>query len=162
MHSISSLGHAWGQFLSEHHWQAFGTLTFADPVNDEQGRRAATAWLTRLQSMAELSPHVYAFIGFERGPATDLVHCHLLLGGLLPRRGQRPGRSAMRTLLTIARGEWQHGVLVEIEPYDPKRGGAWYVTKFPNGGEILGRMSRHRHHLPRQFRAHSDQALPSQ
>lgn len=139
---------AWGPFLSKFHWQAFVTLTFRIPASDELGHSACHDWLTRLRSMPELSPNIYAFAGFERGRAGNLLHCHLLLGGLLPRRGQRPGLDRFCTLLALARAEWQHG-RIDIQPYDSKRGAAWYVSKFPDGGEIVGRASKHRRRLPR-------------
>ena len=136
-----------GNFLSQYHWQFFATATFATPQTVEVARADVVAWLSALGSSA------YAYVAFERGPAGGRTHCHALLGGLFRGAGNRAGLRTQTEVLSQVREAWMNGVIV-AHPYDPSRGAAWYVSKFPADGEVFGVMRRHcphrKNHCPRQ------------
>jgi hypothetical protein len=132
---ISRLSRSWGEFLREFHWQLFATATFARPVSATYGVDSAREWI------GSLGNDVYAFVGHERGRVGDRIHCHALIGGLFA-----ASRNAKdERLLAAARvsDAWQHGQ-VQVVPYDPKRGAAFYVSKSPDDGDMIGQWQRHR------------------
>lgn len=134
-----------GDWLSRFHWQAFVTPTFRFPVKETQARSAVEGWLRKLGS------HVYAYVAYEEGKAGGRTHVHALIGGLVPRgRDTATGIHHLKLSLTRLRRAWRHGHEdvdgnVKVEQYDPRRGAAWYVAKFPYDGELLGgQPTRHR------------------
>ena len=127
----------WGRFLSGFHWQAFATPTFRKTVTLEHARLATTQWI------AALGPEVYAYIAYEQGVAGGRTHCHALIGGMYEGSRERVGLHRGRIAIRHAKRTWRHGN-IKIEPYDAKRGAAWYVAKYPDQGEIVGTFKRHR------------------
>lgn len=136
MTSEATHEYQWGSFLSQFHWQGFATLTFKQPVSSTFAERAVAEWVT------EAAEHAYGYVGFEKGWGGGRLHCHALLGGIYS--GPRSDtRQSLFTALTVAKSDWRHGHIQTL-PYDPKRGAAWYVSKQPDNGIIIGTLSRHR------------------
>lgn len=113
-----------GNFLTDFDWQLYATPTFRFPVTFTQAQRVVGEWV------AKFGPQAYAFAGYQKGEAGGRTHAHLLVGGLV---GQIAKTRAGRL--------WKSGN-IKIEPYDPNRGAAWYVSTFPEGGEIIGTLVR--------------------
>jgi len=132
-----------GDFLFQFHWQVFVTLTFASTCTSAAAHVAIMEWLPKL------GPDVYAYVGYEKGPAGGRIHCHALVGGLF--RGSRDLNrlELQRDAVAMAKRSWRLGD-VDALPYDPKKGAAWYVSKYSNDGEVIGVMKRHRPHRRRQ------------
>lgn len=126
-----------GVFLSGFHWQAYCTPTFKYPVNGEYARRAAHKWL------ATLGPDVFAYVAYEQGKAGGRTHLHALLGGLGPSPVTHSGLNTRALAIKNVKRSWTHGD-IQLDQYDARRGACWYLSKFPNDGEIIGVMKRHR------------------
>lgn len=92
---------------------------------------------------------VYAYVTYERGAAGGRTHCHALVGGVFEPARRRSGLSIEGLAIKRMERLWRRGN-IKIESFDPKRGACWYVAKFPNSGEIIGQMRRHR---PRRRRS---------
>jgi hypothetical protein len=139
----------WGAFLSQFHWQVFVTPTFKKLVTRSEAKVAITKWIR------EMGEDVYAYVAYEEGTAGGRTHCHALLGGLPTDDKERTRLHLLR--LCIHRAEWswtwklKRGE-IKIDRYDPTRGAAWYVAKFPADGEIIGTMKRHTGHRKRRKR----------
>lgn len=145
MENRSSLVRALGAFLSEFHWQVYATPTFRSPVTFALAQHSAERWLKTL------GPEVYAYVAYEKGEAGGRTHCHALIGGLYEGLRQQTGLDRRQLALQVMKRAWKLGD-VSAEWYDPKRGAAWYVAKFPNDGEIIGVMKRHKPHRKRRRR----------
>jgi len=131
---------SWGHWLSQFHWQLYGTLTFKLPVSQQLASSVVHKWLDALPDGR------YAWVGHERGDAGDRAHCHVLVGGLYVGSGiQSDQPSPIASVVCRARSLWRWGN-AELVPYDPRRGAAWYVTKCPDEGEIIGVLRRHKKH----------------
>lgn len=139
----------WGAFLSQFHWQAYATPTFKRLVTRSEAQSAITRWI------GEMGEGVYAYVAYEEGTAGGRTHCHTLLGGMPNEEETRTRLHLLR--LDILRAEWswkrrwKQGD-IQIEQYDPLRGAAWYVSKFPADAEIIGTMRRHHVHRKRRKR----------
>ena len=134
---------ALGDWLAQFHWQVFATPTFRFPVGREQAHMAVDAWLRKM------GPDVYAYVAYEEGKVGGRLHLHALIGGLVPRDAGGKGIHHLALSLKRLRRAWRHGHEdvdgnVRAERYDPQRGAAWYVAKWPDEGELLGRPKRHR------------------
>ena len=99
------------QLLSRIRWDVYVTLTFADPASFPFARRAAERFVTRF------GPHAYAYVSFERGGHGQLVHAHLLLGGL------------DRTAKEEGWRKWRYG-RIGWSKYRPGGGAEHYVPKY--------------------------------
>jgi hypothetical protein len=137
-----------GRFLAQHHWQAFATMTFKVAVTLEEAIYATTSWIR------SLGASVYAYLAPERGGLGDRIHCHALIGGMYRGDGKKTGTDLKLLALRHAERLWRqerhntrepHGHIV-IEDFEPRRGAAWYVSKFPDDGQIIGTMQRHHGH----------------
>lgn len=133
----------WGAFLSHFHWQAFATPTFKRLVTKAEARNAIMRWL------GEMGEDVYAYVAYEEGTAGGRTHCHALVGGLPTKDEKRTRLHLLRLCIHRAawswKWRWKKGE-IKIDQYDPTRGAAWYVAKFPADGEIIGTMRRHHPH----------------
>lgn len=130
---------AWGQWLSDSwDWDWWVTLTF-DPVTLDKGGKFAPGsathtqvgwqrsssswdrWLERQVAPVRLSQErqPFWFRGREPNPNRRGTHFHALVGNV---RGLSR-RAAFTDWFT------HHGV-ARIEPYDPRRGAGFYVTKY--------------------------------
>jgi hypothetical protein len=143
-----------GKFIAQHHWQAFATLTFKVAVSLEEALAATTSWLRGLGAS------VYAYLAPERGDFRGRAHCHVLIGGMYRGDGKKAGLDLKHVALRHAERMWKqeaanghepHGGIV-IEDYEPSRGAAWYVSKLPADGQIIGTMQRHHGHRSRRKR----------
>lgn len=129
-----------GEWLAGFHWQAYATLTFRVPAT------YATAATAAQSLLAALGPAAYGYIAYERGLAGGRTHMHALLGGLVVAAGDHypphDGFPHLAVALQRVATLWHRGN-VKIERYNPRRGAAWYLAKFPESGEILGSPRRH-------------------
>ena len=124
----------WGRWLSESwEWSWFVTLTF-DPSLVRSGTRTMWGWdasnrafdrfLTQLTPQARGSQGLSGSLWWVRGrePHHDSggTHFHALIGGLEPTVSRRAAWEWWKVRCGINR----------IEPYDPARGAAHYLTKY--------------------------------
>jgi hypothetical protein len=124
----------WGRWLSEGwDWSWFVTLTF-DPQKVRAGTRTQWGWSASNraweQFMEQLTPQARGSQGLSgqlwwvrgREPHHDSggTHFHALIGGIEPSVSRRDAWSWWKSRVGINR----------IEPYDPTRGAAHYLTKY--------------------------------
>lgn len=127
-----------GDYLSKFHWQAYATPTFRCEVTQRAAKELVESWLS------DLAPEVYAYIAYERGELGGRTHCHVLLGGLFGAVEKGAARLRYLSLSTKRAGRrWKCGN-IKIDVYDPRRGAAWYVAKFPEEGEFFRTPRRQR------------------
>ncbi len=118
--ALPPLQAAWGEFLRPHPWAWFVTLTFADPVHPEQANKRFRRWIAALERHPDRCAHgpiVWAR-GDER-QRRQVVHFHALLAGV-----EKIQIFAAINLWRRIGGGW-----ARIEPYDPSRGGEFYIAK---------------------------------
>lgn len=133
-HTTDDLREGWARFLCGFRWDYVLTPTSRYPMTRAQFAAAVRAWLRRC------GPRAYAALVLEHGKAGGLIHGHGLLGGI----GRHPLR---RTFLQQA---WRRGNLL-LEPYDPRRGWAFYLVKGrPIAVDLYGTLQPYR---PRRGRA---------
>ena len=101
---------ALAQLLSRIRWDIYATLTFTTSASYPFARRAAERFVTRFGSAA------YAFVSYERGGHGQLVHAHLLIGGL-DQEAKEDGSE-----------EWHYGRIAWSQ-YRPGGGAEHYVAK---------------------------------
>jgi len=94
-------------------WHSFVTLTFAHPNSEEAALLHFRRWIRRVEQRAKKG--VGWFVVLERG-AAGLLHVHVLL---VHTDHMYPGALGKA---------WRCG-RVEVTPYDPSRGAAYYLTK---------------------------------
>ncbi len=127
---------SWGDWLSRTwSWDWWVTLTY-DPrkVEAASSTHTATGWAASQRdwtrwlgesvgdaaSAESVLPGVYWLRGREPNPWRYGTHFHALIGGV-------PTGTSRR----LAWEKWfePHG-MARIEPYDPRRGAGWYVSKY--------------------------------
>ena len=114
-----------GDFLTYFDWSIYTILTFAYSVNeDDHARRVGEEFIEGFGSKA------FAFIAAEKGDAGGRFHLHMLIGGLSEIAKNRGAR------------RWHHGVVKKWEGYNPEGRAAWYVSKWPETSEFVGRLQR--------------------
>ena len=115
---------AWGTFLQPHPWDLFVTLTFANPVHPEQGRKRFLRWITALERhpARRANGAVVCERGYEH-QRRHVIHYHLLLAGV----DGIPIFAAIHAWHRIGEGG------ADIRRYSPGRGGAFYIAK---GGDV--------------------------
>lgn len=116
----SSLTEAWGTFLRERPWDLIAHLTFPDRVHPEQAARRFSRWITQLDRnpiRGVRSPIIW--VRGTEYQQRGVVHYHALLAGT----GSLPPFVAIRLWARVAGGT------ARILPYDPRLGGAYYITK---------------------------------
>jgi hypothetical protein len=124
----------WGDWLSKGwDWSWFVTLTF-DPKRATHGTRNLFGWAATDRAWYELlaevegaegarqglAPHTWWVRGREPHHGYGGTHFHALIGGLSPAASRRDAWSWWKDRYGINR----------IEPYDPSRGAAHYLTKY--------------------------------
>jgi hypothetical protein len=130
---------AWGRWLSDSwDWDWWVTLTF-DPVSIDSGgkfapgsathtsvgwqrsQRSWDAWLSRIEDKPAAGGlrSSFWFRGREPNPNRRGTHFHALVGGV----AHLSRRDAWQSWFT------DHG-LARIEPYNPRRGAGFYVSKY--------------------------------
>jgi hypothetical protein len=135
---------AWGEWLSSWRWDWFVTLTYDQKRKGPQGRgshdrvgwslsdRHWHEWLGQAvgdsAGSASILPSVYWVRGREPNPWRYGTHFHALIGGVPTGTSRRDAWAA-----------WfhPHGRAL-IEPYDPRQGAGYYVSKYvvKDGGDI--------------------------
>lgn len=113
---------AFGDWLREHRWSHWVTLTVAGQWPAERLQRAFREEFIRFVTKTGQGRVPYAFV-IEGGPLGDRPHLHALISGT---------ETADRARLERA---WRHG-RAAVEVYDPRRGAAYYLAK-EIGGRVL-------------------------
>jgi len=129
-----------GDFLTYFDWDVYTIATFAYSVReDDHARRVGQEFVEGF------GPEAFAFIAAERGDTGARLHLHLLIGGLSELAKNKGAR------------RWQHGVVKKWEAYDPRGRAAWYVSKWPESSEFVGRLQRRTRRPRRQQSQESEQ-----
>jgi hypothetical protein len=113
-----------GDYLTYFAWDVYSLLTFGYWVDEDRARRVGQEFVGKFGASA------FAFIAVERGDAGGRVHLHLLIGGLRTLGKSKGGR------------KWEHGLVKSWSEYNPRGGAAWYVSKWPESSEFVGRLVR--------------------
>lgn len=96
-------------------WTHFCTLTFRKPTNIETAAKRFRTWTRRLEQRAQ---HRINYIMAPERHQRGTAHVHAILAGL---------EGFPSSWLAASWVEMEGRI--EIEPYDPERGGAFYLTK---------------------------------
>ena len=106
--------HGWGVWVGRDFiWDHFVTLTFVHPKTEAAALVQFRRWLRRVEQRAKKG--VGWFVVLERG-AAGLLHLHVLLVHTDHLHAGAVGKA------------WRCG-RVDVTPYDPSRGAAYYLTK---------------------------------
>jgi hypothetical protein len=92
-------------------------------VTFPSARRAIEEWI------AKFGDRAFAYVAYEKGQAGGRTHAHALLGGLNGIAVRNAGRL------------WTAGQ-IKIAAYNPNGGAAWYVSKEPEEGQLIGTPER--------------------
>ena len=151
--------YAWlGEWLATYHWQAYVVLTFAYRPSPESAEKAVGEWFRELTAHY---PRLNAYYSYDRGPGTDRLNVHLLIGGLHLKKPPRdPDLRAVTTTRFLAMGRrlWhRRGIMQTGEPYDARCGAVSYLAQYhadPNvpPAQFFGRLikkKKRRHHKAR-------------
>lgn len=111
----SRLRQAWSEYLRGFAWDHFATLTFARTTTPEGARRAFVQVWHRVVARLAQRPVPYFFV-VERGGG-GMWHIHALLSG------------TQHVPLDGLESAWKRYGRADIQPYDPMRGAAFYLTK---------------------------------
>lgn len=103
----------WAQYLDRYSWDAFASLTFAQPRSPDGARRQFERWIRRVEQRVQ--DRVDWFLVVESSPA-GVVHVHALCGAR-----SRPDAREFQEAWTFGRAE--------VEAYDPGRGARFYLSR---------------------------------
>lgn len=112
----SILVQAWGEFLSQFHWDWFVTLTFEGDVKTFTAERRCKSWLRSLEKAAGMP--IAWFCSDEYGDRTGRFHLHLLISNV----------SHLRRLTWMKR--WEKNGYARIFAYIPDGAAPFYVSKY--------------------------------
>jgi len=104
---------AWGEWLDEHEWDRFITLTFPTSPSEASARRRFEGWIARVAARAG---HDIRWFRMTEHVPYHQRHVHALLSG--------SGELADELLQRL----WGKG-RCKFEVYDRTLGGAYYITK---------------------------------
>jgi hypothetical protein len=119
---VEKLRQASGAFIADlAAWTHFGTLTFDLPVSDLVAARVLRDWARAIAR--EVHVHVWIAWGTER-QRRGVLHFHNLFA--IPSDGRA---LTVRAADRLWKHCHRHAGFTRIEPYEPGRGAAWYLSK---------------------------------
>lgn len=116
-----ALKQAYSDWLRTFRWDFFGTGTTKEPVTAYTALRLVRNWLKQY-------PESYAAVFLQRGPISQTIHVHTLIGGI--------GRGGSAE--TDLRGSWVRRGNMKIERFHPSLDGVEYMVGQADDIEILG------------------------
>ena len=113
---VNPLRSAWVKLLNRYNWDWFATLTFNYPPRTYTAQSRVSRWLNTLQRQEKRKIGYYKGMEFTR---LGIPHFHLLMGNLHGVRRDKYWEIWFR----------ENG-RARILPYDPRKGAAFYISKY--------------------------------
>ncbi len=109
---------AWESWLRSFRWDFFVTGTWEEPVRTDTALHTVQSWLGKHRG-------AYAAVGLQRGPVSQTIHVHALVGG-----------AALSE--TSLRRSWVRSGHVLVSVYHHSQGGVEYLVRQASSIELIG------------------------